>query len=57
MNNYSEKFKKMRVAGKLAAQCLDMITDHIKPGISTQKIHNLCFQYITYNGGYSPPLF
>ena len=56
MNNYSDKFKKMRVAGKLAAQCLDMITDHIKPGITTDKIDNLCYEYIKDNGGYSAPL-
>ena len=56
MNNYSEKFKKMRVAGKLAAQCLDMITDHIKPGITTDKIDKLCYEYIKDNGGYSAPL-
>ena len=43
MNNYSDKFKKMRIAGKLAAQCLDMITDHIKPGITTDKIDQLCY--------------
>ena len=56
MNNYSEKFEKMRVAGKLAAQCLDMITDHIKPGITTDKIDKLCYEYIKDNGGYSAPL-
>ena len=56
MNNYSDKFKKMRVAGKLAAQCLDMITDHIKPGITTDKIDKLCYDYIKDNGGYSAPL-
>ena len=33
MNNYSEKFEKMRNAGKLASQTLDMLTDYIKPGI------------------------
>ena len=38
MNNYSEKFKKMRIAGKLASQTLDMLTDYVKPGISTEKI-------------------
>ena len=38
MNNYSEKFEKMRVAGKLADECLDMITEYIKPGITTNKI-------------------
>ena len=46
MNNYSEKFEKMRVAGKLAAECLDMITDHIKPGITTNKIDNLSYEFI-----------
>ena len=56
MNNYSEKFEKMRVAGKLAAQCLDMITDYIKPGITTDKIDKLCYEYIRDNGGYSAPL-
>ena len=56
MNNYSDKFKKMRVAGKLASQCLDMITDHIKPGITTDKIDKLCYEYIKDNGGYSAPL-
>ena len=36
--NYSEKFEKMKAAGKLAAQTLDMITDHVQPGISTDKV-------------------
>ena len=30
MPDYKEKFEKMRVAGKLAAQTLDMLTDNIK---------------------------
>ena len=34
--NYLEKFEKMRVAGKLAAKTLDMLTDHIKPGVTTE---------------------
>ena len=55
-NNYSEKFEKMRLAGKLAAKTLDMITDYVKPGITTNKIDQLCFEYIKDNGGYSAPL-
>ena len=35
MNNYTEKFEKMRIAGKLASQTLDMLTENIKEGIST----------------------
>ena len=57
MNNYSEKFEKMRIAGKLASNTLDMITNCIKPGISTEEIDRLCFEYIRDNGGYSAPLF
>ncbi len=30
MAEYSEKFEKMRIAGKLAAKTLDMLTDNIK---------------------------
>ena len=56
-DNYLEKFEKMRVAGKLASSTLDMITDFIKPGISTDAIDKLCYEYIKDNGGYSAPLY
>ena len=55
--NYSEKFEKMKIAGKLAAQTLDMITEYVKPGISTDKIDHLCYEFIKDNKGYSAPLF
>ena len=57
MSNYSEKFEKMRVAGKLAAQTLDMLTDYIKPNISTNYVDKLGYEFIRDNGGYSAPLF
>ena len=57
MNNYSEKFNKMRIAGKLAAQTLDMLTKNIKEGISTAYIDKLGYEFIRDNGGYSAPLF
>ena len=56
-NKYSEKFEKMKIAGKLAANTLDMITDFVKPGVSTNKIDQLCYEFIRDNGGYSAPLF
>ena len=55
--NYLEKFQKMSVAGKLAAQTLDMITEYAKPGVSTNKIDQLCYEFIRDNKGYSAPLF
>ena len=57
MNNYSEKFEKMRAAGKLASQTLDMLTDVIKPGISTEKIDKFGYEFIKDNGGHSAPLY
>ena len=57
MTNYKEKFEKMRVAGKLAAQTLDMLTDNIKEGITTDYIDKLGYEFIRDNGGYSAPLY
>jgi len=57
MNNYFEKFEKMRNAGKLASQTLDMLTDYVKPGISTDKIDQLSYEFMKDNGGYSAPLY
>ena len=57
MLDYSEKFEKMRIAGKLAAQTLDMLTDNIKEGISTAEIDKLGYEFIRDNGGYSAPLY
>ena len=57
MSNYFEKFEKMRVAGKLASNTLDMITDYVKPGVSTDKLDQLCYEYIKDHGGYSAPQY
>ncbi len=35
----------MRVAGRLAADCLDMIGEHIQPGMTTGDIDTLCHRY------------
>ena len=57
MSNYSEKFEKMRIAGKLASQTLDMLTNEVKEGVSTDKIDQLGYEFIRDNGGYSAPLY
>jgi len=57
MNNYSEKFEKMRIAGKLAARTLDMLTSEIKVGITTDYIDKLSYEFIRDNGGFSAPLY
>ena len=57
MNNYKEKFEKMRAAGKIAAKTLDMLTENIKEGVSTDYIDKLGYEFIRDNGGYSAPLY
>jgi methionyl aminopeptidase len=42
-----EEQAKMRVAGRLAANVLDMIGEHVKPGITTGELDDICHQFIT----------
>lgn len=41
------EIEKMRVACRLAALVLEMITEHVKPGVSTGTLDKICYQYIT----------
>ena len=41
-----EQIEKMRVACRLAAEALDMIAPHVKPGISTGELDRICHDYI-----------
>ena len=42
----SEEIQKMRVAGRLAAEVLDFITPHVKPGTTTGELDRICHEYI-----------
>ncbi len=42
-----EEQEKMRTAGRLAADVLDMIGDYVKPGITTGELDSICHEYIT----------
>ena len=37
---------KMRVAGKLAAQVLDMVGEHVGPGVTTDELNSICHDFI-----------
>jgi methionyl aminopeptidase len=37
---------KMRVAGRLAADVLEMIQEHVVPGVTTEELDRLCNEYI-----------
>src|SRR5947207_15007727 len=41
-----EEQAKMRTAGRLAAEVLDMIAEHVVPGVTTEELDRLCHDYI-----------
>lgn len=42
----SDEIEKMRVAGRLAAEVLEMIEPHVKPGVTTDELDRICHDYI-----------
>ena len=42
-----EEQEKMRKAGRLAANVIDMISDYIKPGVTTDELDVICHKFIT----------
>ena len=55
--NSKEAFKKTREAGLIAAGALDEVAKVIKPGVRTDYIDEICYQYISDHKAYSAPLF
>ncbi len=41
-----DEIDKMRVAGRLAAEVLEMVEGHVKQGITTEELDQICHQYI-----------
>jgi len=41
-----DEIARMRVAGRLAAEVLEMITPHVKPGVSTGELDRICHDHI-----------
>lgn len=46
----------MRQSGRIAAQCLDMIAEHVKPGVSTAELDELCHEFVVSHKAYPAPL-
>ena len=57
MRDFKEAFEKTRLAGSIAAGALDEVSKIVKPGISTNEIDKLCYEYINDHQAYSAPLF
>jgi methionyl aminopeptidase len=52
-----EDIRRMRIAGRLAAEVLDFIESHVKPGISTSELDRLCHDYmVNVQGSIPAPL-
>ncbi|WP_417581801.1 type I methionyl aminopeptidase [Nitrincola sp.] len=43
-----EEIEKMRIAGRLAAEVLEMIEPYVKPGVTTDELNSLCHDHITH---------
>ncbi len=57
-----EDIERMRVAGRLAAEVLDFIAPHVKPGVTTGELDRLCHEHMVGHQGavpapldYAPP--
>lgn len=50
----AEEIEKMRIAGKLASQVLDMIKPHVVPGVTTNTLNDICHDYIVNELGSIP---
>ena len=55
--DYKEAFEKTRVAGKIAARALDEVAKIVKPGIQTNKVDKICYEFLNDHGAYSAPLY
>jgi len=49
-------FAGMRRAGRLAAETLDFVTPHVKPGVTTGELDRLCHGFILDHGATPAPL-
>jgi methionyl aminopeptidase len=41
-----EQVEKMRIAGRLAAEVLQVVAPHVKPGVTTEELDRICNQHI-----------
>ena len=49
-----EEIEKMRVAGRLAAEVLEMIAPFVKPGVTTEELDRICHDHIVKEQGAIP---
>ena len=52
----ADAFKGMRKAGQLSAQALDMLVEHVKPGVTTEFLDDLAVEFALDHGAIPAPL-
>jgi methionyl aminopeptidase len=52
-----EAFASMRKAGRLAAECLDMLAPHVVPGVLTSTLDDLAREFVLERGGFPACLY
>ncbi len=53
----ADAFVGMRRAGKLAAEALDMLVPFVKPGVTTERLDTLAYEFAMDNKAYPAPLY
>jgi methionyl aminopeptidase len=51
-----QDFAAMRKAGRLTAEALDMLSAHVQPGVTTETLDRLAFEFAMDHGAYPAPL-
>lgn len=49
-----QDLEQLRISGRLAAQVLEMIAAHVKPGVTTEYLDDLCYDFIVNTLGVVP---
>ena len=49
-----QEIEKMRIAGRLAAEVLEMVAAHVKPGVTTEQLDQICHDHIVQVQGAIP---
>jgi methionyl aminopeptidase len=49
-------FEAMRKAGRLTAEALDTLSEHVQPGVTTEALDKLAFEFAMDHGAYPAPL-
>ena len=53
----AEGFEGMRKAGRLAAEALDLMVEHVRPGVTTAHLDDVAFEFAMDNGALPATLY